>query len=87
MIAYFGWKYRWASALLIYWLALNVFTMSQQMWMYRKYGLIGPKRVVLEPPAETPAIAGGGKNGAGRQPQATGKNGSTSGRSQRRSKR
>ena len=86
MIAYFGWKYRWASALLIYWLALNVFTMSQQMWMYRKYGLLGGKAAVPATP-ELAAAPAGGKNGAARQPQATAKSGSTSGRSQRRSKR
>jgi YidC/Oxa1 family membrane protein insertase len=88
MIAYFGWKYRWASALLIYWLALNVFTMSQQMWMYRKYGLLGGKKTEPEGTLELPAApAPGGKNGSARQPQAIAKNGSTSGRSQRRSKR
>jgi YidC/Oxa1 family membrane protein insertase len=86
MIAYFGWKYRWASALLIYWLALNVFTMSQQMWMYRKYGLLGGKAAAPATP-ELAAAPAGGKNGAARQPQATAKSGSTSGRSQRRSKR
>jgi YidC/Oxa1 family membrane protein insertase len=41
MIAIFGFKYRWASALYIYWLAMNVFTVAQQLLMYRKYGLIG----------------------------------------------
>jgi YidC/Oxa1 family membrane protein insertase len=30
MIAFFGFRYRWASALYIYWLALNVFTVAQQ---------------------------------------------------------
>src|SRR6202035_3578685 len=48
MIAYFGWRYHWASALLIYWLALNVLTMAQQFFMHRRYGLIGPKKVVAE---------------------------------------
>jgi YidC/Oxa1 family membrane protein insertase len=43
MIAFFGFKYRWASALYIYWLATNVFTVAQQYWMFRRYGLIGPK--------------------------------------------
>ena len=51
MIAFFGFKYRWASALYIYWLATNVFTVGQQYLMFRKYGLIGPKR------AETLAAA------------------------------
>jgi YidC/Oxa1 family membrane protein insertase len=42
MIAFFGFKYRWASALYIYWLATNVFTVAQQYWMFHRYGLIGP---------------------------------------------
>ena len=41
MIAYFGFRYRWASALYIYWLATNVFTVAQQYLMFRRYGLIG----------------------------------------------
>ncbi len=41
MIAFFGFKYRWASALYIYWLATNVFTVAQQYIMFRRYGLIG----------------------------------------------
>jgi YidC/Oxa1 family membrane protein insertase len=43
MIAFFGFKYRWASALYIYWLATNVFTVAQQFYMFRRYGLIGNK--------------------------------------------
>src|SRR6202166_2237624 len=44
MIAFFGFKYRWASALYIYWLATNIFTVAQQYMMFRRYGLIGPGR-------------------------------------------
>src|SRR5947209_5325446 len=44
MIAFFGFKYRWASALYIYWLATNVFTVAQQYYMFRRYGLIGPNK-------------------------------------------
>ena len=95
MIAWFGFKYQWASALLIYWLALNVFTMSQQLFMYRRFGLIGPKRAAMLAEAEAAALplaANGksknGKNGAAGQLPAvtTNGSGSTSGRS-RRSKR
>lgn len=43
MIAFFGFRGQWASALYVYWLATNVFTVAQQFWMYRRYGLIGPK--------------------------------------------
>jgi YidC/Oxa1 family membrane protein insertase len=84
MIAYFGWRYHWASALLIYWLALNVLTMAQQFYMYRRYGLIGPKKVVAEA-VEAPVPVNGKTSN---RPAITGgKNGSTSGRASRRSKR
>jgi membrane protein insertase Oxa1/YidC/SpoIIIJ len=46
MIAYIGLKYNWASALILYWLSLNIFTMAQQLFLYRRYGLIGPKAMV-----------------------------------------
>jgi YidC/Oxa1 family membrane protein insertase len=88
MIAWFGWKYKWASALLIYWFALNVFTMAQQWWMYRRYGLWGPKAQPAEVAVDAaPEALPGGKNGAARKTTPASKNGSTSGRSQRRSKR
>ena len=86
MIAYFGWRYHWASALLIYWLALNVLTMAQQFFMYRKYGLIGAKKVAADP---VEAEARGRRQTTSNRPAITGgKNGQrTSGRALRRSKR
>jgi len=45
MIAYFGFQYHWASALILYWLSINTFTMGQQLILYRKYGLVGPRAV------------------------------------------
>ncbi len=88
MIAYFGWRYHFASALLIYWLSLNIFTMAQQFIMYRKFGLVGGPRPALYggTPQPAPAITNG-KSGAARQTPPAAKNGSTSGRSSRRSKR
>ncbi len=87
MIAFFGWKYHFASALLIYWLSLNVFTMAQQFFMYRKFGLIGGPKPELVVAAPVPALATNGKSSAARQTPPAAKNGSTSGRSSRRSKR
>ena len=84
MIAYFGWRYHWASALLIYWLTLNVLTMAQQFYMYRRYGLIGPKKAAVETLEVAPLANGKTSN---RQAITGGKNGSTSGRASRRSKR
>jgi len=83
MIAFFGWKYHWASALLIYWLTLNVLTMAQQFYMYRRVGLIGAKKAVEV--VEPPPLAG--NKTSNRAAIAGGKNGSTSGRASRRSKR
>ncbi len=85
MIAYFGWRYHWASALLIYWLVLNVLTMAQQFFMYRRYGLIGPKKAAVEAVAAATASPTAKPRTA--QAITGGKNGSTSGRASRRSKR
>ncbi len=59
MIAFFGFKYRWASALYIYWLATNVFTVAQQYLMFRKYGLVGGGRAAAAAalPSPVPAVA------------------------------
>jgi YidC/Oxa1 family membrane protein insertase len=57
MIAFFGFKYQWASALYIYWLATNVFTVAQQYLMFRRYGLIGPGRVAAQAEAAAAAAA------------------------------
>lgn len=37
MVGYLGFRYAWPSALIIYWLSFNVFTMAQQLFLIRKY--------------------------------------------------
>jgi len=37
MIAYFGFRAHWPSAMILYWIALNVFTMAQQVYLLRRY--------------------------------------------------
>ncbi|HEY9085298.1 MAG TPA: YidC/Oxa1 family membrane protein insertase [Candidatus Tyrphobacter sp.] len=37
MLGFFGWRYRWPSAMVLYWLSYNVFTMGQQIYMLRRY--------------------------------------------------
>lgn len=37
MIGYLGFKYHWPSALVLYWLAFNVFTMAQTFFLINKY--------------------------------------------------
>ena len=40
-IAWFG--HNWSSALIVYWFAANLFTMAQQVYFFRKFGLYGAK--------------------------------------------
>jgi len=42
MVAFLGVKYHWPSALIIYWLSFNVFTMAQQFYLMRKYRTPAP---------------------------------------------
>lgn len=37
MIGYMGFRFAWPSALIIYWLSYNVFTMSQQLYLMRRF--------------------------------------------------
>ncbi|GAC1304277.1 MAG: hypothetical protein NVS2B3_04720 [Vulcanimicrobiaceae bacterium] len=37
MVGYLGFRYAWPSALIIYWLSFNVFTMAQQLYLIDKY--------------------------------------------------
>jgi YidC/Oxa1 family membrane protein insertase len=37
MIGFFAFKYNWPSAMVVYWLAFNIFTMGQQFYLLRKY--------------------------------------------------
>ena len=37
MVGYMGFKFAWPSALIIYWLAFNVFTMAQQLYNMRRF--------------------------------------------------
>ncbi len=37
MLGFFGFKYGWPSAMVLYWFASNIFQMAQQFYMLRKY--------------------------------------------------
>jgi YidC/Oxa1 family membrane protein insertase len=61
MVAFLGVKYHWPSALIIYWLSFNVFTMAQQFYLMRKYrGGLTPAAVAA---GAAPATIKGGSNG------------------------
>lgn len=37
LLAYFGWRAHWPSAMILYWFSYNAFTMAQQVYMLRRY--------------------------------------------------
>ncbi|MHB8230355.1 MAG: YidC/Oxa1 family membrane protein insertase [Vulcanimicrobiaceae bacterium] len=37
MLGFFGFKYHWPSAMVLYWFSYNAFTMGQQFYLLRKY--------------------------------------------------
>lgn len=60
MVGYLGFTYSWASALIIYWLSFNVFTMGQQLYLIKKYHR-NPSAAGPHPELDTrPAVLGGG---------------------------
>jgi YidC/Oxa1 family membrane protein insertase len=93
MVAYLGIKFHWPSALIIYWLSFNVFTMAQQFYLMRKYRSAQPANAAAGA-TSAPKIVG--KNGSAavaveKPALATngpsGPNGSRAGRKRRSSRR
>jgi len=69
MVGYMGFKFAWPSALIIYWLSFNVFTMAQQLYLMRRY----PRTAATA--GSGASSPGGGSNGGpgrGGSPEAGG---------------
>jgi len=64
MIGYLGFRYRWPSALILYWLSFNLFTMAQQFFLIKKYHR-NPADIGPHPEASGDGQAAGGKAVAG----------------------
>lgn len=81
MLAFFGFKAQWPSAMILYWIALNVFTMAQQLYLLRKYhqplSILDSEHSVVDPEPQAPAPL--------KVPSSP--NGSSSRRNKRRSRR
>jgi YidC/Oxa1 family membrane protein insertase len=37
MLGFFGWRYHWPSAMVLYWFSYNILTMGQQFFLLRRY--------------------------------------------------
>ncbi len=96
MIGYFAFKYVFPSALVLYWLFLNIFTMAQQLYLINKYhrnpGSIGPhpEGAMAAALASTPvnaAVASTNGSSSAAQDGAASKSGSRAARRRRSSRR
>ncbi len=59
MVGFFGVKYAWPSALILYWLSFNVLSMGQQLYLIRKYHT-NPSAAGPHPEAALSSAAGNG---------------------------
>jgi YidC/Oxa1 family membrane protein insertase len=101
MIGYFGFKYAWPSALILYWLFFNLFSIAQQVYLIRRHppgsaataiasgGAVAPRNVTG---SATPALAGGAAAGGaaasgGNAAASASKGGSRAARRRRSSRR
>lgn len=68
MLAYVGFRYKWPSAMVLYWLSYNVFTMAQSLYLLRKYhkplSALDDFHAITELPEEAQTKALANPNGA-----------------------
>ncbi|GAC1305949.1 MAG: YidC/Oxa1 family membrane protein insertase [Vulcanimicrobiaceae bacterium] len=76
MVGYLGFRYAWPSALIIYWLSFNLFTMAQQLYLINKYHR-NPSAVGPHPEAVAVTETGRGNGTGAAAKTALGTNGAT----------
>ncbi|HEX4012598.1 MAG TPA: YidC/Oxa1 family membrane protein insertase [Candidatus Cybelea sp.] len=58
MLGFFGWRYHWPSAMVLYWFSYNILTMGQQFFLLRRYhqplALIDSEHAITESVASDP---------------------------------
>ena len=72
MFAYIGFQYKWPSAMVLYWLSYNLFTMGQQFYLLKKYhqplSVLDNEHAVTDIPAPAVTPKAIASNGAARRP-------------------
>jgi YidC/Oxa1 family membrane protein insertase len=61
MLGYFGFQWKWPSAMVLYWFSYNVFTMAQQFYLLKKYhqplSVLDNEHAITDIPDEQPKVA------------------------------
>ncbi|MDQ2909223.1 MAG: YidC/Oxa1 family membrane protein insertase [Candidatus Eremiobacteraeota bacterium] len=65
MIGYMGFRFAWPSALIIYWLSYNVFTMAQQFYLMRRFPRTALAAASPATGSGSPGSGGGGGDNGG----------------------
>ena len=94
MLGFFGWKYQWPSAMVLYWFAYNVFTMGQQFYLLRRYhqplSLIDSEHVITAdgaPAAAAKSVPAKGSPSSNGAPKASQQRSGGSSKSKRKNKK
>ena len=70
MLGYFGFRFQWPSAMVLYWFSYNVFTMGQQFYLLKKYhqplSALDSEHAVTDAPVALPAKSAVSTNGVPR---------------------
>jgi len=68
MLGYFGFQWKWPSAMVLYWFSYNVFTMAQQFYLLRRFhqplSAIDDFHAITDIPQTAPASKAVASNGA-----------------------
>ncbi len=68
MLGFVGFQYKWPSAMVLYWLAFNLFAMAQQLYLLRRYHVplsaIDSEHAIVENVPAVPEKPATSKNGA-----------------------
>jgi YidC/Oxa1 family membrane protein insertase len=76
MLAYVGFRYKWPSAMVLYWLSYNLFTMGQQFYLLKRYhqplSMLDNEHALVETAAEPALSKPAASNGAVRGAQGGG---------------
>ena len=61
MLGYFGFQWKWPSAMILYWFSYNVFTMGQQFYLLKKYhqplSVLDNEHAITDVSVEQPKVA------------------------------
>jgi YidC/Oxa1 family membrane protein insertase len=71
MLGYFGFQWKWPSAMVLYWFSYNIFTMGQQFYLLKKYhqplSVLDNEHAITDIPAEVKPQKAVATNGAPKQ--------------------